>query len=400
MRDLRGGTTLWETHNARAGTARPLEGNTKCDILIIGAGITGAFLAERLSRDSTSIIVVDRNNPQTASTAASTALLQWEIDTPLNELANLIGFEPAAEVYRASIEGVAGIVRLVHDLAIDCQCVPRPSLYLAGTEMGPAELLHEQHIREQAGIASCYLDGKQLESRFGFRRPAALFDQGCAEVDPVALARGLMDYAVTRGVHIHSPVDVIEYDLSARGASVLTADGFEVGARTLILANGYDMPSFVPASVHKVVSTWVVATAPETTAPWPGHALVWEASNPYLYARHTAEARLIIGGEDEATTDADERDRKIPEKAARLLQKFSAIRAGLSLEADYAWSGFFGTTEDGLPLIGNVPGAGNTYSAFGYGGNGITFSAIAAGLIGHAMTGRSHRLLGYFAIDR
>jgi glycine/D-amino acid oxidase-like deaminating enzyme len=85
--------TLWEAKNGASGIAQPLRRSIKTDIIVIGAGIIGSFIAERLSRANGSITVLDRNRPQMASTAASTALLLWEIDTPLSMLAEMIGFE-------------------------------------------------------------------------------------------------------------------------------------------------------------------------------------------------------------------------------------------------------------------------------------------------------------------
>jgi glycine/D-amino acid oxidase-like deaminating enzyme len=55
---------------------------------------------------------------------------------------------------------------------------------------------------------------------------------------------------------------------------------------------------------------------------------------------------------------------------------------------------------DGLPLIGPVPGAKGIYAAYGYGGNGITFSFLAAQLIGDLIAGSTSPLLRDFALDR
>lgn len=397
--DLRGGRTVWEARNGAGGAQSALSESIKTDVVVIGAGITGSFIAERLSAHGKSIAVLDRNRPQMASTAASTALLLWEIDTPLSELAALIGTEKAVDVYRSTFSAVRGICERVTALAIPCDCTKRPSLYLAGTDMGPKELGEEHDLRQRAGFAGHLLDGRDV-AQFGFTRPAALLYEGSAEADPVALARGLMRVAQGRGARLFSPADVTGYDADHAGITVTLDDGHEVGARTLILANGYDMPDFVPSDAHKIVSTWVVATAPAPEAAWPRHALVWEASDPYLYLRRTADSRLIIGGEDEELTDPDIRDGKIAEKAAAILRKQQNLWPRFEGEAKYAWAGFFGVTDDGLPLIGAVPGFPNTYAAFGYGGNGITFSAIAADLIAAALGGRSSPLMESFAIDR
>jgi glycine/D-amino acid oxidase-like deaminating enzyme len=70
------------------------------------------------------------------------------------------------------------------------------------------------------------------------------------------------------------------------------------------------------------------------------------------------------------------------------------------MSADLVWSGAFGTTEDGLPLIGRVPGHPGIYAAYGYGGNGITFSYLAAQVIGELIAGRGRAWFDDFAIDR
>ena len=55
---------------------------------------------------------------------------------------------------------------------------------------------------------------------------------------------------------------------------------------------------------------------------------------------------------------------------------------------------------DGLPLIGRVPGYPGIHAAYGYGGNGITFSYLAAQVIGELIAGRDRPWFDDFAIDR
>jgi glycine/D-amino acid oxidase-like deaminating enzyme len=61
----------------------------------------------------------------------------------------------------------------------------------------------------------------------------------------------------------------------------------------------------------------------------------------------------------------------------------------LDLEIGYAWAGTFSYTEDGLPIIGERTDAPGQWLALGYGGNGITFGAIAARLISQALSGQA-----------
>jgi glycine/D-amino acid oxidase-like deaminating enzyme len=53
-----------------------------------------------------------------------------------------------------------------------------------------------------------------------------------------------------------------------------------------------------------------------------------------------------------------------------------------------------------LPLIGPVPSHKGLYAAYGYGGNGITFSFLAAALLGELIAGSTSPLLDDFALER
>jgi glycine/D-amino acid oxidase-like deaminating enzyme len=68
--------------------------------------------------------------------------------------------------------------------------------------------------------------------------------------------------------------------------------------------------------------------------------------------------------------------------------------------AAFVWSGAFGETVDGLPLIGPVPGYPRIFAAYGYGGNGITFSYLASRLIGRLIAGERGKWRDTFALDR
>ena len=105
--------------------------NLKCDTLIVGAGITGSLVAERLTRQGIDVVIIDREYPGRGSTAASTSMLLWEIDRPLAQLTEIYGFERAARAYRASLEAVDGLKMLVRGLGIPCEMRDRNSLYLA-----------------------------------------------------------------------------------------------------------------------------------------------------------------------------------------------------------------------------------------------------------------------------
>ena len=400
--DLRGGHAPW-----LAGPARPprptLERDRRCGVLIVGAGITGSLMAEHLTALGHDVCIIDRERPGFGSTAASTSLLQWEIDCPLSELTRFYGFERAANVYRHSVQAVAGLKSLVSALGIKCSMRDRRSLYIAAgsDDSGARALLAEHALRERAGLPGNYLDYPTLLREFGITREAAILSPGSADADPLCLAHGMIATAVARGAALYD-AEAVTYDGSARGVTVALDNGHVIEAERVVLATGYVMPDFVQTPLHKTSSSWALATPPQGPGGlWHDGVLIWEASEHYLYARTTVDRRIIIGGEDDdSLVDPDARDAAMPRKSRTILDKLKLLWPAAEARADYVWSGAFGETEDGLPLIGAVPGHPRLYAAYGYGGNGITFSYLASRLVGRLIAGHHERWYDDFAIDR
>lgn len=395
--ELRGGATPW-----RGGPPvrrSLLTGNFRCDVLIVGAGITGAMLAEHLAALGHDVCIVDRERPGFGSTLASTSLLMWEIDASLAELAARHGFERAATIYRRSLAAVADL--RVHASTLGLALRPRRSLYLAGDETPPQALMEECELRRRAGLPSEFLDRAALRDAFGIERAAAIVSDGSADADPAMLSNALMRRAVTRGARLFE-AEASAFDPGGTTVGVELEGKFVAEARHVVLATGYVMPGLVKSDLHDIVSTFALATVPRPQGNlWRDGALIWEATKNYFYARTTVDGRIIIGGEDEQSiADQEDRDRMLGDKTQRLLGTLRSLWPQAEAAAQYRWSGAFGTTKDGLPLIGPVPRATGIYAAYGYGGNGITFSFLASRMIGACLAGRRRDWFDDFALDR
>jgi len=396
--DLRGGRSPWFVTGPQAVRLDVGE-NMKCDALIVGGGITGSLIAERLTRQGLYVVIIDRELPGRGSTAASTSMLLWEIDHSLTQLTEIYGFERASRAYLASLHAVAGLKSLVLQLGLPCEMRDKDSLYLAAGSTGK-QLLREHQLRRRAGLPGDFLDHTMLLDVFGIARAGAIVSSGAADADPMQLARGLLRTAVARGARVFEG-EAVEFDAAARSVDVQLKNGRQIEARSVVLATGYVMPAIIHSTVQTTSSSWAIATTPQPQNIWKGGALIWEDSKDYLYARTTAAGRIIIGGEDsDQIIDPEARDRLIPQKSRDLAQKLATLWPAANVEIEFRWSGTFDSTSDGLPLIGLVPGAKNIYAAYGYGGNGITFSFLAAQLIGDLIAGSTSPLLSDFALDR
>ncbi|MGZ9113645.1 MAG: NAD(P)/FAD-dependent oxidoreductase [Brevundimonas sp.] len=386
-RDLRTGRSLWADSHGLGVPVRPLKAAISVDVAIVGAGISGAFMAHELSRDHT-VAVLDRRPPLTGSTVASTALLQWEIDLPLTALADKVGMARAKRAWLRSRSAVDDLKGIVARERIVCGLKDKATLYLAGDEYGHRALAAEAGARAAIGLESEYIGPEALRDRFGIDRTGAIVSQGAASGDPARLAAGLLRRAQTAGATVYSRVEVMEAASDPDGVTLLTDAGHAVRAKAVVFCCGYEFPKGVPTPGAKVISTWAMASKPRQRCPaWLRETLVWEASDPYLYFHMGGDGRLIVGGEDEATPDAHADKAKLKRKCATIAAKLKTLLPGVDFEIDYSWAGAFGESSTGLPSIAPVPAMDHAWAVMGFGGNGITYSVIASQVVSAALRG-------------
>ncbi|WGQ10664.1 FAD-dependent oxidoreductase [Pedobacter gandavensis] len=106
--------------------------------------------------------------------------------------------------------------------------------------------------------------------------------------------------------------------------------------------------------------------------------LAYDMQEPYHYFRTQeidGQPYLIVGGQDHKTGHGD------PEQAFKSLEDY--VRQYYELESvDYRWSSQYYVPVDGLPYIGQFPGADKgTYMATGFNGNGMMFGTLSAKII-------------------
>lgn len=384
-RDLRGGRPCWMAESSNTVCSDELPANG-VDIAIVGAGVMGSMLAERLAGMGNSVLLLDRRPPAHGSTAASTALVMWAADVPLTHLARSIGEDEAARRWRRVHSAARRLSERIDREGIECGRIDRPELYLAGTLLDEGELQAEGVARKKAGLPSSFLEAATVAARFGIAPRPALLSADSFEVDPVKLTLGMLALARQRGARVCFPADVVSLGSEADGLELTLADGRIVRAGQVILATGYERSTWFLPPAFAIGSSYAIATAPGTAPLWGEGAMIWEAATPYLYTRATADGRVIAGGEDEDFADATRRDALIKAKSGRISAKLGAL-VGDDIRIDCAWAASFGSSPDGLPAIGRVANHERLWLAAGFGGNGVTFAALGAELIAAELAG-------------
>lgn len=400
--ELKRGESLWQATGEHSHLSGPLTESINADALIVGSGVTGALAAQTLAAEGLRAIVIDRRKLASGSTPASTALLLSEIDVALTELSRMIGAESATRAYRASNRAMKGLSDLLQSLGIECGLKKRPALYLASSPSDCDRFQTEAAARTTIGLRAAYQTGASVASRWGITRPGAILSSGY-EADPLALAIGLHRRAVDCGARLF---ELTEADLnSACGGPpfrISTNGGHTIRADWVVIATGYEAPEQFSAVAQRtrLRCTYAMASQPIEGLAWPEPVLLWEHAEPYLYARPGPNNRIIVGGEDDDHTTMEEADRRLSGKVNQLRRKIADLCSAPEVSPDFAWAGVFAETPDGLPLIGEHPRWPHVLFALGYGGNGITFSHLAAELIRDRILQRRNEEAELFAVDR
>jgi glycine/D-amino acid oxidase-like deaminating enzyme len=397
---LREGTSVWQANDFPQITALPLETDATCDVVVLGAGITGALIAHRLVQCGFDTLVIDKRELAAGSTAASTGLLQYEIDTPLVDLIAKVGERHAVHAYARGRAAIDEIEQLTQELPDNCGFSRRESLYFATHFWHARRLRNEFECRKLHGFDVDFLDRNQLAACSTIRAAAAIRSRGDAQIDPYRFTQSLLKQAQSKGVRLHPKTEARDIRERAEHVQVVTARGV-ITARRIVYAAGYDSYRYLPTSFGSLHSTYAVASEPlESFDGWPAGSLIWETARPYFYARQTDDGRAIVGGGDTSFSTDHRREHLVERKLTRLKRRFEQLFPALELKPAFAWSGVFGESKDGLAYIGQVRNRPRAYFAVGYGGNGITFSMIAARLIADLGVGRSNPDAETFRFDR
>ena len=382
---LHSGAPWWLLQNGLAEPSAPICG--PIDVAVVGAGITGALIADTLSGQGVRVAVLDRRSPATGSSAVSTGLLQYEIDRSLSDLIELIGESDAVLAYRWCWDAIDRLETIAATLPGSAGFERKPSLYLASRRRDRSELDREHEARIQHGFLSERLTRREVLDRYGIPSHGALHTSQAGQVDPVAMTRGLLSRSLDRGAALQGQTTV--QDIRRNGSRyVLETDRGEVTAGQVVFAMGYEMPPRLMSDIVQLHSTFALVTEPaDDLGRWGGRCLVWETNRPYTYLR-TVQRRVICGGEDFAFKNPDARDALLAPRVRRLEGRLAKLLPGTRLRTAFTWSGTFAETRDGLPLIGPSEALHGGFVALGYGGNGITFGVVAADILCRLLAGQ------------
>ncbi len=390
--DLRSHYPYWLLRNGIINNYPSLQEKTSCDVAIIGAGVSGALAAWYLGKAGMNTILLDKRHAGTGSTAASTALLQYEIDVPLVDLIEKVGEKNAVDSYRLCLNAISDIKAICNKVEPGCDFIHKPSFQYASFNTHAGKLEKEFSCREKNKFPVHWLSRQQIEKAYGFSKPAGILSDAGAELDAYKFTHNILEYCIKNfAAKVFDKTSVTNISGTKKGFSINTEYGIEIKAKKVVIACGYESEQWLNKKVEILHSTFaIISESFPQQHFWHKNSLVWETAMPYLYMRTTNDNRILIGGKDISYTSAAARDRQLKHKVIALENSFKQLFPHIVFRTDFSWAGTFAGTKDGLPYIDEHSRKRGMYFSLGFGGNGITFSAIAGEIIRDMILGKKN----------
>jgi tRNA 5-methylaminomethyl-2-thiouridine biosynthesis bifunctional protein len=315
-------------------------------VVVIGAGIAGASIAQQFATRGISVTLIERDLPASGASGNPVAVVRPEPGGATNVIAEFsaagVGWlQRWLSTYGKSVpHNFCGAVRLLRDQR-------RHDKLAAYAQTVPDEWLHEVSVTEATALC-----GQSVASE-GFFLPHAGW------VDPTALIAALIDHPL---IKLKSGTEVKQLSPnSTEGWCVELADDEKIFSRYVVLATAFaDLSSSVDG-VDRARGQLSVVTE---RADKPLRAIVCRDGyvTPAINGVHTIGATIQIDGDPKPRTEDDlENFHRLQRLLPDFVSDASEVRSGR-----VSWRA---TTQDRLPLVGKI--TEGLYASIGHGSRGV-----------------------------
>ena len=384
------------------------------DVVIVGAGLTGASCAYHLSdvvrARGLSVLVLDRGDPAGEASGRNggnfelipencVGIYEGLARERLSFLRRCYSSLPE-EVRQAQSERQASLVfglavrnrellkSIVRQEHVACDFSPRGWLYLAHTEREEQALCEEVTLAAQHGQRIELWSRRRIREEFGFNVAyLGRFIPGDGTYHPFKYVCGVLQSALRSGVKLYTRVSVRALESSGPdGVSVVTDIGAVRAQRVVVATNAFTSELLPELEAIRPFQSQIMVTecAPDRAR---GRAVTSEYGPTFFnqprggLSNHRAP--LLMGGGADRPMNNPASRRRSPHVHARLLKLRDQFYPELRGQPPSAeWVGPMGFTPDQLPAIGFLRQGVIVAAGFnGYGGTYTTAAGQAAAIM-------------------
>ena len=373
-------------------TARPpiptpaLKGETRAQVVVVGAGYTGLSTALHLAERGIAVTLLEAHEPGWGAAGRNGGQVNAGLKHEPDEVERHLGPVYGARLVQLAGEAPELLFRLVARLGIDCDASRAGTLRAAYRARHTVALRDSVAQWRRRGAALELWDAARIAAATGTARyVAACFDPRGGSVNPLGLARGLAAAALAAGARIHSDSRALRLERGGAGWCVGTSAGCVRADQVVLATEGYsdDLWPGLRTSIVPVYSS-IIATAPLPPAlaadVHPSGAVLYEAGDTTVYYRRDREHRLLMGGRGRQRRAIDRAD------YAHLVRHAVQLWPALAtVDWPYWWNGQFALTPDFYPRL-HAPAPG-LLIALGYSGRGVALGTAVGAQLAAAASG-------------
>lgn len=367
-------TSLWR--KTAPETPRPaLRGHLRTQVAIIGAGLAGVLIADRLREYGIPSVLLEASRVGSGQTQNSTAKITSQHGMIYDALILNFGEEKARQYAQANEEAVRAYERIIRERNIDCGYREAPA-YLY-TQTNPEPMQREAEAAAKLGIPAHFQ--RKTELPFPVAGAVRFDHQACFH--PLRFLQSVSDGLT---IYEQSPV------LSVEGKRLRLPNG-EVEADAIVFACHFPFVNWPGAYFMRMHQERSYILALQSA--WRPEGLYFGVDNGGLSFRE-AEGLLLVAGGNHRTGENS--------CGGRYEELLSRVHSILPDARETArWSAQDCITLDGVPYIGRFSSAASDwYVATGFAKWGISTSMVSALLIAGSIAGKEPEWAEVFSPSR
>ena len=367
-----------------------LNENIECEVVIIGSGVTGALLSYYFTKENIDTVLVDKSRIGHGSTSITTSLLQYELDDIYDKLNETISKEGIKKSYKLGIEALSELSNIIKDIGNNCLYEVKDTL-LYTSKKEEIKFVEDEYDFRKEFIDVTYLDENQKLYNFDIKAGVLTKNMG-ATLNPYLFTHSLLDNSKKLRVYENTEV------LNINGNTVYTNYNYQIKAKKIIIATGYDIRLFTNKNIGTKTITYNVVSDKVNINTNISKLLIKDLNDPYNYY-NIIDDHIIAGGLDIPYNGIYNED--IANKKYDILkQNIIDIYKIKDLKINYKYCGIFNQTNDNLGYIGIDKQNKNKWFCLGYGANGILFSILGSIILKDLYLGKTNKNAKYFDFNR